>query len=124
MVPADMVFSNIILHFCLLKKRLCNKIWSSGEGTDISWSNLWGADQLWVVLLKIYWTWNNLSKNALILHKKIHPLFHLVHPKYPYIVLKYPSKKWGIQDVTVGVFTLMVPIHRAGTCGKKSILME
>jgi hypothetical protein len=91
------------------------KIWSSGEGTDISWSNLWGADQLWVVLLKIAWEWQNSSKNALILRKKIYPLFHLAHPKYPYIVLKYPSKKWGIGDVTVGIFTLLVPIHRAGT---------
>jgi hypothetical protein len=69
------------------------KIRPSAEGTDISWSNLWGVDQLWVVLLKFSWALNNSSKNALILHtKKIHPLFHLAHLKYPYIVLKYPSK--------------------------------
>ena len=64
---------------------------------------------------------NNIpSKNALILCKKIHPLFHLAHSKYPYILLKYPSKKWGMWVVTVGVFTVLVLFHGAGTREKKS----
>jgi hypothetical protein len=32
------------------------------------------------------------SKNALILHEKNHPPFHLAYPKYPYIVVQCPSK--------------------------------
>jgi hypothetical protein len=54
--------------------------------------------------LKISLAWNNPSKKALIYYydtkKKIHPLFHLVHPKYPYIVLKY-RKSRGLR--TTGV---------------------
>jgi hypothetical protein len=59
----------------------------------------WGPG-LWVVLLKIYWVWNtsnDLSKNALILLIKFHPLFHLAHPKYTYCTLHSNiPKKWGI----------------------------
>jgi hypothetical protein len=31
-------------------------------------------------------------QKSLDVTKKIHPLFHLAHPKYPYILLKYPFK--------------------------------
>jgi hypothetical protein len=75
------------------------KIWLSGEGTDIIVKLVGCRSGLWLVLLQASWKWNmgNVqSKNALILHKKNDSLFHLVHPKYPYILLKYPSKKWGI----------------------------
>ncbi len=72
--------------------------WKSGHRgrVRISWSNLWVTDLgcglcfwkslghgIWAILhLKM--PWYNV--------KKIHPLFHLAQPKYPYILLKYPSK--------------------------------
>jgi hypothetical protein len=92
MAPADKVVSNINLHFCLLKKHRCNENLAVRGGYRYIIVELVGCGPVVGCALKISWAWNNPSKNALILHKKIHPLFHLVHPKYPYIVLKYPSK--------------------------------
>jgi hypothetical protein len=92
MAPADEVISNIVLHFCLLKKRHCNENLAVKGGYEYH-------DQTCGV-----WTWvvgcafENLlvvespSKNTLIVRKEKRPEFHLLHPKYPYMLLKYPSK--------------------------------
>ncbi len=45
------------------------KIWPSGEGTDISLSNSWGVDRLWVVL------WKSLGHG-------------IIHPKMPWYYIK------------------------------------
>jgi hypothetical protein len=71
------------------------KIWPSGEDTDVMVKLVGCGPGLWVMLLKISWAWNmsnNPSNMPCYYVKKIYPLFHLAHPKYPYIVLKYPSK--------------------------------
>jgi hypothetical protein len=76
------------------------KIGPSWEGTDVMVKLVGCGHGLWVVLLQVSWAWNmrNItSKNALILHEKIHPLFHLTHPKYPYILLKYLSKNGAFE---------------------------
>jgi len=44
------------------------------------------------------------SKNGLILCKKIHPLLHLGHPKYPYMLLKYPSKMGYLRCDSRGIY--------------------
>jgi hypothetical protein len=83
MAPAGEVVSNITLLFCLLKKRHWdeNPAVRGGYGCHGQTRGV----QTWVVgcafenLLGV----EILSKNALILHKNIHPLFHLAHPKYP-----------------------------------------
>ncbi len=64
------------------------------EGTDFMVKLEECGPGLWVVLLQVSWGWNmsHVSSKTLILCKKIHPLFHLAHPKYPYILLKYLSK--------------------------------
>ncbi len=38
----------------------------------------------------------------------------------PLHVAQIPPKKWGIRDVTVEVFLLLVPIHGAGTREKRN----
>jgi hypothetical protein len=100
MAPADKVVSNITLHFPLLKKRCCHENPAvRGECGYIMVKLVGCGPVLWVVLLQVSWAWNMSqipSKNALILCKKMHPLFHFAHPKYPYIMLKYPSKNWGM----------------------------
>jgi hypothetical protein len=96
MAPADKVVSNIALHFCLLKKRHCNENLAVGGGYEYHGQTC--GVQTWVVGC----AFENLlgmeipSKNALTLCKKIHPLLHFAHPKYPHMLLKYPTKKWGI----------------------------
>jgi hypothetical protein len=96
------------------------KIWLSGEGTDISWSNLWGLNRLWVVFLIISWAWNNPSKNTLILRKKTPSSIPSCATKIPLHCAQIPLQKWGIRDVTVGIFKLLVPIHGAGACEKRN----
>ncbi len=74
---------------------------------QISWSNSWGADLgcgLCSCKSLEHGIWAILHPKMPWYYIKNHPLFHLVQPKYPYIFLKYASKKWGIWDVTVGVF--------------------
>jgi hypothetical protein len=71
------------------------KVRLSWEVTDVMVKFVGCRPGLWVVLLQVSWVLNmsNIkSKNALILRKKIHSLFHLAHQKYTYIFLKYPSK--------------------------------
>jgi hypothetical protein len=92
MAHAEEVVSSITLHFCLLKKRRCNKNLAIRGGYGYIMVKLVGCgpvvDCAFVNILGVEIP----SKNALLLRKKIHPLFHLAHPKYQYIVLKYPSK--------------------------------
>jgi hypothetical protein len=81
------------------------KIWLSGEGTDIMVKHMGCGPGLWVVLLKNLLGVEILSKNALILCKKEnHPKFHLVHPKYPHMLLKYPSKMGYLRCDSRGIF--------------------
>jgi hypothetical protein len=71
------------------------KMGPAWEGTDVMVKLVGCGPGLWIVLLQVSWVWNmrNItSKNALILCKKNHPLFHLVHLKYPCILLKYLTK--------------------------------
>ncbi len=108
--------------FVCWKSAVAMKIWPSGEGTDTSWSNPWGADLGCGLCF-----WKSLG----------HGILAMIHPKRPWYYVKQnpssipswatkiplhctqiPLQKWGIWDVTVGVFTLLVPIHEAGTCEK------
>jgi hypothetical protein len=45
--------------------------------------------QFTITLLPILLPWHS---PYWLVRKKIHPLFHLAHPNYPYAVFKYPSK--------------------------------
>jgi hypothetical protein len=97
--PAEEIVRGITLNFCLLKYHCCNENGDDGGCTAIMVKLVGCRPWLWVVLLQISWAWNMShisSKNVLILCKKNHPLFHLAHPKYPYILHKYPFKKWGM----------------------------
>jgi hypothetical protein len=66
---------------------------------------------------------NITSKNALMLRKKKPSSIPSCALKIPLHFAQIPPQKWGICDVTVGVFTLLVPIHGAGT-HEKIFLME
>jgi hypothetical protein len=67
---------------------------------------------------------NITSKNSLILRKKNPSSILSCAPEIPLNFAQTSLQKWGIRDVTGGVFTLLVPIHGAGTSEKKSISME
>ncbi len=79
------------------------KIGPPWEVADVMVKLVGCQPRLWVVLLQVSWAQNmsNIpSKNALILQKKNHHLLHLAQPKYPCILLKYPSKN-GVFEVTM-----------------------
>ncbi len=122
MAPAEEVISNITLHICLLKKCRCDENPAIRGGNGYIMVKVGCGPRLWVVLLKISWEWT--------FHPKI-PSYYVTNnpssipscaPKIPLHVTLIPFQKWGIWDVTVGVFLLLVPIrrHRAGTHEKKN----
>ncbi len=90
----------IIAEFCGIMSGFPNQAIRGGYGYIMV--KLMGCGPgLRVGLLKVSWAWNmsNItSKIALILCKKIHPLFHLARLKYHYTLLKYPSKN-GVREM-------------------------
>ncbi len=79
---------------------------------------------LWDVLLQASWRWNKFnipSKNALILCQKNLTLYSILRTWNAPTFCSNTPPKWGIWDVTVGVFLLLVPIHGMGNPEKNHL---
>jgi hypothetical protein len=123
MVPAEKVVRGITLNFCLLKYCRCNENQaiiggcrchgqSHGVGT-------WVAGCALASLLGVEYK-QHYIQNALIIRKKNPSSIRSCATKIPLHIAQIPLQKMGyLRCDTVGVFTLLVSIHKARTCKKK-----
>ncbi len=96
--PTEEVVKGIILNFHPLKYCCCDENGAvvGGYGCHV---RTWVVGCALASLLGVEYEQSYIQKCLDITWKK-HPLFHFAHKKYPYILLKYPSIKLGIWDVT------------------------